>query len=306
MERSDRLQPGALIARVAALAATYVVGFAVISGVLLPPAPGQPPADPGAALGALLAVCVLNTSVLAYVVRRSSWSGWKLAATLFVVLWGVTTVMPQIESVYFLTRLPRGMVPRLFVMGALVAGIVAPAAVWLLGRWRPRIRVDAADDSAHRLDMSPLQWAVRLAVVVVLYLVLYFTFGYYVAWRNPAVQAYYGGTDPGSLVAQLRNVLRATPMLVPLQVLRALMWVALAVPIIRMTRGAWWHAALAVALLFSVVMNSQLLLPNPYMPTPVRMAHLVETASSNFVFGWLLVLVLLWRARAAESPVRTR
>jgi hypothetical protein len=40
-------------------------------------------------------------------------------------------------------------------------------------------------------------------------------------------------------------------------------------------------------------MTAPLLLPNPYMPEPVRMAHLVETASSNFIFGvfigWLLM-----------------
>ena len=292
-----------LVLRIAALMLVYVVAFALVSAGILPAAPDQPATDPGAALRALLAVCVLNTVVLAYVVRRSRWSGWKLAATLFLVLWGVTTVMPQIESAYFLTRLPAGMVPRLFVMGAIVAAIVAPAAARLLGR-RPGIV--GVDESAHRLDMPAREWVMRLAVVVVLYLVLYFGFGYYVAWRNPAVQAYYRGTDPGSFVAQLRHVARATPMVVPLQVLRALLWAALAVPVIRMTRGAWWHAGLAVALLFSVVMNSQLLLPNPYMPTEVRMAHLVETASSNFVFGWLLVLVLLWRASTAHPPVRMR
>jgi hypothetical protein len=43
---------------------------------------------------------------------------------------------------------------------------------------------------------------------------------------------------------------------------------------------------------FAVVMNSQLLLPNPLMPHEVRMVHLVETATSNFLFGWLIVLVL--------------
>ena len=57
-------------------------------------------------------------------------------------------------------------------------------------------------------------------------------------------------------------------------------------------------AGLAVALLFSVVMNSQLLLPNAFMPREVRMAHLVETASSNFLFGWLIVLVLRGRRLA--------
>lgn len=35
-------------------------------------------------------------------------------------------------------------------------------------------------------------------------------------------------------------------------------------------------------------MNAPLPLPNPYMPEAVRMAHLVEAASSNFLFGWLL------------------
>ena len=284
-----------LALRIAALVLVYLVAFAAISAAVLPTPPDQPAADPAAGLGGLLAVCVLNTMVLAYVVRRSRWSGWKLAVALFVVLWGVTTVMPQIESAFFLTRLPAGMVPRLFVMGALVSAIVAPAAVWMLGR--RHAGAASSHDEPHRLAMPAREWALRLALVVVLYLVLYFTFGYYVAWKNPAVQAYYGGTDPGSFAAQLRNVVRDTPMLVPLQVVRALLWVALAVPIIRMTRGEWWHAALAVALLFSVVMNSQLLLPNPYMPTPVRMAHLAETASSNFLFGWLVVVALLRRGR---------
>jgi hypothetical protein len=40
------------------------------------------------------------------------------------------------------------------------------------------------------------------------------------------------------------------------------------------------------------VMTSQLLLPNPLMPAEVRMAHLLETSTSNFLFGWLVVLIL--------------
>ncbi|HZO19986.1 MAG TPA: hypothetical protein VFB46_13430, partial [Gemmatimonadaceae bacterium] len=92
-----------------------------------------------------------------------------------------------------------------------------------------------------------------------------------------------------------------TPWLVPFQILRALLWVAIAVPVIRMMKGQWQETALAVALLFSVVMNAQLLLPNPYMPEPVRMAHLVETASSNFIFGAFLGWLLVSRPRAATQ-----
>jgi hypothetical protein len=56
--------------------------------------------------------------------------------------------------------------------------------------------------------------------------------------------------------------------------------------------------------LFAVVMNSQLLLPNPLMPREVRMAHLLETATSNFLFGWLIVLVLRGRRRSVGEPAR--
>jgi hypothetical protein len=132
------------------------------------------------------------------------------------------------------------------------------------------------------------------------YVIIYFTFGYYVAWKNPAVAAYYGGSDPGSYFAQLRNVVRDTPWLPILQVGRALLWTALAIPVIRMMKGHWWEAGLAVALLFSVVMNTQLLLPNPLMPYEVRMAHLLETATSNFLFGWIVVWLL--RPLAANTP----
>lgn len=55
-----------------------------------------------------------------------------------------------------------------------------------------------------------------------------------------------------------------------------------------MLKGRRLETAVAIGLLFSVVMNAQLLLPNPYMPEAVRMARLVEIASSNFIFGMLI------------------
>ena len=39
------------------------------------------------------------------------------------------------------------------------------------------------------------------------------TFGYFIAWKNEAVRAYYGGSDPGSFVAHISNLLRAEPLL---------------------------------------------------------------------------------------------
>lgn len=269
------------------LSGIHFILFALVSAVLIPQAESTGSEQAGAAV-LLLAVCFLNTVVLTYIILRSRWAGLRLAVTIFIVFYGTMTVMPQIESVIFLTQLPPELLPRLFLMGAIVAAVFSPLAILILGR----IKGDTLRPPTERLVMPASEWAWKLGVIAVMYVALYFTFGYYVAWQVPEVRAYYNGTDPGTFAGQMQSVLTETPWLPIIQVLRAMMWTALALPIIRMTKGAWWEAGLAVALLFSVVMNAQLLLPNPYMPDVVRMAHLVETASSNFVFGWLIVWLL--------------
>jgi hypothetical protein len=174
-------------------------------------------------------------------------------------------------------------------MGALISAPFSVLSVLILGK----TKADTVDTQPNtRLEMPVSEWAWKLALIAVVYVVLYFTFGYFVAWRHPGVPEYYGGVDPGSFVAQMRTVLRNTPWLIPFQAFRAMCWVALALPVVRMLKGKWPETALSIGLLFAVVMNAPLLLPNPYMPETVRMAHLAETASSNFILGvfvgWLL------------------
>jgi hypothetical protein len=289
-----------VVARVIALTALLFVSFAVAGALLAPRADGPAPEAGGAAALALLAVCVLDAAVIAYLVLRSRWAGWRLAATVFVSFYGVATFMSQLESAVFITRLPPGAVPRLFLMGAAVAAPAAALAVLLFGKRR----AGAGDPlPSPRLEMPPSEWAWKLALVAVAYVLLYFTFGYFVAWQEPAVRAYYGGVDEGAFVAHMRVVLRDTPWLLPFQAARALCWAAFALPVVRMLKGGRPETALAVALLFTVPTNVQLLLPNPFMPEAVRMAHLVETASSNFLFGVLVGWLLGGRhARGAAAP----
>jgi hypothetical protein len=273
--------------RFLAVTILYFSTFAVVSGALLSNASEQnATADAGATLLALLLVSLINAAVWTYVIRRSQWTGWRLILTVFFLFYGVSTVMPQIETAYFITRLPPGLLPRLFVAGVIIAAVFAPLAVLILGKARSQT------NETSRLKMTVSVWIAKSFAIVIAYLFLYFTFGYFIAWKNEAVRAYYDGSDPGSFVTHITNLLRAEPLLFLLQVVRALLWTAIAVPVIKMMKGGWWETGLAVALLFAV-MTSQLLLPNPLMPDEVRMVHLVETATSNFLFGWLVVLILL-------------
>ena len=292
-----------LILRVVALTFVLFVCFSIGSGIAMRGIAPPSSAD-GSATISLVVVCALETIVVSYLILRSRWAGWRLMLAIFVVFYGVSTFMGQSESVVFLTQLPAGMVPRLFLMGFLTAAPFSVLAVIILGKRNAHL-TDHQPNT--RLIMPASEWGWKLAVIAVAYVILYFTFGYFIAWRNPAVREYYGGADPGSFLAQMGTVVRDRPWLVPFQIFRAMCWVALALLVIRMLKGQRTETALAIGLLFSVVMNAQLLLPNPYMPEPVRMAHLVETASSNLMFGffvgWLLTPTPRFDRLLATTPV---
>ena len=287
--------------RFVAVTLLYFVCFAVVSGALLSTAAGpSSPADASAALAALFVVSLINAAVWTYVILRSRWTGWKLIVTVLFVFFGVGTLMPQIETAYFITRLPAGMLPRLFLAGMIIGVVFAPLAVLILGKAKSQPN----DVAGNSRSQTTSEWILKLSLIVLTYLFLYFTFGYFIAWKNPAVREFYGGNDPEGFLSHIASLLRDEPALFLLQAVRALLWTAIAVPVIKMMRGAWWEAGLAVALLFAV-MTSQLLLPNPLMPAEVRMAHLVETATSNFLFGWLVVLIYNWTI-SSKLPAGSR
>jgi hypothetical protein len=274
-----------------------------VSGVSAPPADAEPPpVDAAAVLPALLVASLLEAAVLAYLILRSRWTGWKLVGAVFLAFYGSNTVVTQIESLVYLPhQLPPGAISQFLVMGAILAGLFSPLAVLILGKMRREATPRAPD--ARRVN-RPGEWAWKLTAIAVAYLILYYTFGYFVAWKNPAVRAYYGGTDPGSFLAQLAWIWETTPWMFPLQAMRAMLWVAFTLPVIRMHRGQPREVSLAVASLFAV-WSVQLLLPNPYMPAAVARTHLVETLFSNFIFG-CVVGWLLSRRRASPRALCRR
>ncbi len=107
--------------KLALLVVLYFICFAAVSAALFQlPAEQTAAADSNATL-ALLIVSCLNSLILSYVIIRSRWAGWKLIGALFLIFFGTSTFMPQIETAYFLTRLPPGMLPRIFLAGGITA-----------------------------------------------------------------------------------------------------------------------------------------------------------------------------------------
>lgn len=295
-----------LALRVVLLFAAYALLFTATSSLAVPRevAGQQTNEQAREALAALPVVALSSTAVLAYLVLRSRLAGPKLAWVIGIAFYGVHTLLQQVETLAFpavADRMPAGMLPRLFASGALFAVLIAPASVILLGKWRP-----APDQPQLVLERwsLPSHWVSRLSASILLYEVVYFGFGYFVAWRTPGLPEFYHGHDPGTLLGQLANVVADSPWLLVLQAARGACWTLIAVVLMQTSRGGIWEASLAIGLFFSITVAVQLSFPNPYMPDYVVRAHQRELMASNLTFGVLVSLLWGWRGRHWNELVR--
>jgi len=244
-----------------------------------------------AMLSSLLAALVC-TSLLGALILYSRWGGWRLMLALGFSYYGIQTFMAQIETAYFgpAFGVPSSDLPGLFAMSLVVIFVFIPLAVVVLGKGRQPAQ---SGEENRRLQMPAGEWLWKLALIAVAYLVLYFGFGYFVAWQNPNLVAMYGGGTNTEVFDNAR--------LVPFQVLRSGLWVLFALPVIRMSRPGVWGTAILIGLLYALPMSIGLVGPNPYMPdASVRLSHFIEIITSNFLFGLIVTHLLLWRRKAAR------
>lgn len=232
----------------------------------------------------LLLVGILQAAVMGYVLVRSVWHGWKLIAALFAVYAGITVFQTQIEAIvflqYFVNIIPVDAMPALIANGVIAAAFVALAAVFIFDKFNPPAETGTASEPLH---LSVAQWIWKVGALAVLYLVVYFLFGFIaVILGGEAFQEYYGN-------------LQLPEWFFPFQIVRGAIWVLLTIPLIRMMRGSRREIGLGVALMLSVTIASLVIPPNEFMPAPVRFAHFVELLTSMFVFGWIDYWLLTWQ-----------
>ena len=282
------------ILRFVVLVILYFILFAAGGGLVAPYLPATP-AEPGPMpeMMELLIVCGTTVLIVMWMIHSSRWHGWKLILSLSVAFYLVVTFVMQLEAWYFLLGITIGpeLMSRLFIQGIPTAFIFMPIAVLIMGR----VRATESDSVSPKIiPMSLKEWLWKLGVIYIAYLVLYYIAGYFIAWQNPEVRTFYG--SPGDALPffqQMAHIFTSDPWLTPYQLLRTLIWVAGAYLIIRGSRLSLWQTALLIGLMLSVPQNIGHLLPNSLIPlSSVRMSHLIETASSTFVFGVIMTWLL--------------
>ncbi len=238
-------------------------------------------------------VCLIDTIILTWFILRSRITGLRLMVITAILFYGIKTFLSIIEYWFFIES--DVTISHLFLSTVLMAVIFPIIAVPLLGKWKPEEGVESVSFILFDKDRKDWIWKILLLIVLV-YPLIYFIFGYYVAWQNEAVRTYYNGVDYGGFFSHFSHTLRESPHLYLFQTGRGLIWVLLAILVIRSMKGGVWEVGLFTGILFALIMNDSHLIPNPLMPPAVQKIHFIETASSNFLWGLSIVSLLTWRS----------
>ena len=199
--------------------------------------------------------------------------GRTLWFILFLFGWTISQFNTLIEAVVFAV-MPLGNALIQLGVALMAFALLAALAVTCLGKWR----------GPSEPPVGANVTAIGIVAVLLGYQLLYFGAGTLV-W--PFVRDYYlaKGLPPQLLV-------------VALQLPRALIF---ALPALLWLRTGPKYAPLILGAAFAVIGGIAPMFPdNPYMPAPIRLAHGIETGSSNFLFG--LLIGWLFRRRGPAQP----
>ncbi len=237
-----------------------------------------------------LAVAI-NTAIIMIFILNCPRRRLVLASYVFVLIFGIQFFLSQIETLWFNDSLglPMNGILTIVFGGFFMAAFFSFIAVFWL---RPGKSFSTQKNSILNGSHVTATFWLRIGFLAIfVYPALYIFAGYYIAWQFDAVRELYtGSTAISPLMTQLHDIFSSGLYL--FQIPRALLWIAIGLPLIRWMQGNLWQKGIMLGLLFAFLMNAQHLIPNPYMPPEVSLAHFIETASSNFVWGFLVVFLL--------------
>lgn len=239
----------------------------------------------------LLIFCFLNTIILTVYIINSKMRGLKLIGTTFIIFWGIQYFMTQIETLYFdsAVKMPLFDILQVVFMGTISIAISSLFAVLILGKFK---KEHTPCDEKNNVKVQFAKLLPNITILSFCYVIIYFLFGYFVAWQFPDVRKYYtGSTVIVNFIQQMTNQFQSDPILPLFQLFRGILWSGLSLIIITSLNTKGWKTYIITGLLFSILITSLLMLPNAYMPAPVRLGHSLELFTSMFTFGILSVII---------------
>lgn len=281
---------------------SWAIGFGVgnaVTGAGTPPPTGV---NPATTLAILAGVCLVNTLLLSFPFWNvTGYRGLMKWISLLLFPFMLQFFLTQMETWFFAASVGIGLrqIMSILIAGACVAAATVSIGLWVSRRFNPH-------EPAVTFRIKIPGWRpllLRAAFLIFAgYPILYIVFGYFVAWQSEEVRLYYSGSvELNCFFHQLADFFSSG--LYFFQVFRALLWVAVTLPVVQMLHGS--RRYLLIGVLTALLPSSLLFIPNPYMPASVAHMHFVEVSLSNFVWGILMAFVLGSYSSRKPSPFVT-
>ncbi len=229
-----------------------------------------------------LLVNVFISIVIGTLIRNSTWSGFRLALSIFIVYFVIGHFSILIEA-YVFDVTSRTRTLQEMTRGFLVALAFAPICTAL---FKPK----AAARRLHFKNRNWFQWLWRILAGDLLYLFMYSMAGFILVTVYPQILDFYENKIP-----PLETVVKTQLFL------RGFLFAGVAILISRTTDLSLLHRSLMIGLVFSIIGGiAPLLTPNELMPTYVRYGHLVEVGTSNLLVGIIMGFLLGQKIKSGD------
>lgn len=232
----------------------------------------------------LILLLLTELLIILYLIKRLNIWGMKLFLSVLIIFWGLQTFMTQIETWYFreaMHAITDEELRNLFLRPLITSLTFIPLAILVLGKWKQDT------DSSEPHTSAGLNWKEILGLSIA-YVIIYFMFGYFVAWQFEEVRIFYSGSaENAGFIGQIKQTLQTKNFIFLFQLLRGFLWIIIGLPIVLYLKGGKSERIVACVILYSLP-AIQLVVDNPFMPEQVRIAHLLEVVASNGLFGLLI------------------
>lgn len=208
---------------------------------------------------------------------------WLVLSTFLFIGFGVSSTIES--SIYssstgVLWMIPILLLPSLFLAGTETA-LFKPSLV------QPSPSSDIADPVSSR---TWIHWILRGLAAIAAFPLVYFIFGLIVA---PVVSQYYNQGVSGLTLPEPR-------VIVSTQVLRGILHLLAALPIIVLWRGSKRELVLALAMAFFVFVATYDVVLAYQVPIVLVVIHGIEVMVDSLVYSWLLVWLLAGQGAGKE------
>ncbi len=223
-----------------------------------------------------------------YIVKNSKLQGLKLVANVSGVMFFIQTFMTQIETMFFGHAFALTKTDMFLIIAAGILPIVLTTMLTV------KLFKAKSAQTYVKTEIDIKDLATKIAILSVVYLCVYFFFGYFVAWQFEQLRIFYtGSAEKLGFIAQLINNIKTNPVIFPFQIFRGVLFTLGIVPLyLTIEDKKKFIVSVCLVYLCTAIV---LVVPNVLFPDAVRIGHLCEMTSSMLLFGLIVGFVFKYK-----------